>query len=160
MVIPDWVYDDRDRSFMEAALGEARAAGARGEVPVGCVVVRDGAIVARAGNRRESLHDPTAHAELLALRTAAASGGDWRLAGATMYVTLEPCPMCASACRQARLALVIWGAEDPVLGACATVVDLAEDPRLGPPLAHRGGLLAEESRRLLQSFFANRRPSS
>jgi tRNA(adenine34) deaminase len=160
VVIPDWVYDDRDRSFMEAALEEARAAAARGEVPVGCVIVRDGEILARAGNRREASHDPTAHAELLAVRAAAATGGDWRLAGATMYVTLEPCPMCAAACRQARLGLVIWGAEDPLLGACATVVDLAGDPRLGPPLAHRGGLLAEESRRLLRSFFANRRASS
>jgi len=160
VVIPDWVYDDRDRSFMAAALDEARAAAARGEVPVGCVVVRDGAILARAGNRREASHDPTAHAELLALRAAAASDGDWRLAGATMYVTLEPCPMCAAACRQARLELVIWGADDPALGACGSVVDLAQDPRLGPPLAHRGGLLAEESRRLLRSFFANSRASS
>jgi tRNA(adenine34) deaminase len=159
-VIPDWVYDDRDRAFMEAALDEARAAAARGEVPVGCVVVRDGVILARAGNRREATHDPTAHAELLALRSAAASRSDWRLEGATMYVTLEPCPMCAAACRQARLELVIWGASDPLAGACGTVVDLAVDPRLGPPLAHRGGLLAEESRGLLRSFFANSRASS
>lgn len=160
MVIPDWVYDDRDHALMEAALEEARAAAARGEVPVGCVVVRDGEVLARAGNRRETAHDPTAHAEVLALREAAASRGDWRLAGATMYVTLEPCPMCAAACRQARLELVIWGASDPLAGACGTVVDLASDPRLGPPLAHRGGLLAEESRELLRSFFANSRASS
>jgi pyrimidine deaminase RibD-like protein len=91
VVIPDWVYDDRDRSFMEAALAEARAAAARGEVPVGCVVVRGGEIIASAGNRREGSHDPAGHAELLALRAAAERCGDWRLAGATMYVTLEPC---------------------------------------------------------------------
>lgn len=160
MVIPDWVYDDRDRSFMEAALAEARAAAARGEVPVGCVVVRGGEIIASAGNRREGSHDPAGHAELLALRAAAERCGDWRLAGATMYVTLEPCPMCASACRQARLDLLIWGAEDPLLGACGSAVELAQDPRLGPPLAHRGGLLAEDSRCLLRSFFANSRASS
>ena len=159
-MIPDWVYDDRDRGFMEAALEEAREAAALGEVPVGCVVVRDGAIIARAGNRRETSHDPTGHAELLALRAAAERGGDWRLEGATMYVTLEPCPMCASACRQARLGLLVWGAPDPLLGACGSAVELAEDPRLGPPLAHRGGLLAEESRQLLRSFFARSRASS
>jgi tRNA(adenine34) deaminase len=160
VVIPDWVYDDRDRSFMTAALEEACAAAARGEVPVGCVVVRDGVIIARTGNRREASHDPTAHAELLALRAAAESCGDWRLEGASLYVTLEPCPMCATACRQARLELVIWGTADPLAGACGTVVDLACDPRLGPPLTHRGGLLAEESRELLRSFFANSRASS
>jgi tRNA(adenine34) deaminase len=160
VVIPDWVYDERDRSFMAAALEQARAAAAADEVPVGCVVVREGAILARAGNRREASHDPTAHAELLALRAAAASAVDWRLPGATMYVTLEPCPMCTAACRQARLELVIWGAADPLLGACGTAVDLAADPRLGPPLANRGGLLAEESRELLRSFFARSRASS
>lgn len=159
-VIPDWAYDDRDRRFMEAALEEARAAAAIGEVPVGCVVVRGGEIIARAGNRREASHDPAGHAELLALRAAAERCGDWRLPGATMYVTLEPCPMCASACRQSRLDLLIWGASDPLLGACGTVVELAEDPRLGPPLAHRGGLLATESRELLRSFFARSRASS
>jgi len=159
-MIPDWVYDERDRAFMEAALEEARAAATRGEVPVGCVVARDGEIIARAGNRREVSHDPAGHAELLALRAAAERCGDWRLTGATMYVTLEPCPMCAAACRQARLDLLVWGAEDPLLGACGSVVDLAQDPRFGPPLAHRGGLLAEDSHRLLRSFFARSRASS
>ena len=159
-MIPVWVYDDRDRRYMEAALDEARAAATCGEVPVGCVVVRDGEIIARTGNRREGPRDPTGHAELLALRAAAERCGDWRLSGATMYVTLEPCPMCAAACRQARLDLLIWGAEDPLLGACGTVVELASEPRLGPPLAHRGGLLAEESRELLRAFFARSRASS
>jgi len=145
---------------MTAALAEARAAAERGEVPVGCLLVRGDETIARAGNCREVLHDPTAHAELMALRDAARAVGDWRLNGLTMYVTLEPCPMCVSACRQARLDLVVWGAQDPVLGACGSVVDLAQDPRLGPPLAHRGGLLADESRLLLRSFFANSRTSS
>jgi len=159
-VTPDWVFDDRDRAFMAAALEEARAAAAAGEVPVGCVVARGGEVIARAGNRRESLHDPAGHAELLALRAAAARCGDWRLPGATLYVTLEPCPMCVSACRQARVTLVVWGTPDPLLGACGSAIELAEDPRLGPPLAHRGGLLAEESRQLLRSFFAISRASS
>jgi tRNA(adenine34) deaminase len=159
-VIPEWVYDERDRAFMEAALEEASAAAARGEVPVGCVVVRGDEVIASAGNRREGSHDPVGHAELLALRAAGERCGDWRLTGATMYVTLEPCPMCATACRQARLDLLVWGAEDPLLGACGSVVDLAQDPRLGPPLAHRGGLLAEDSRRLLRSFFARSRAPS
>lgn len=159
-MIPDWVYDDRDRRFMTEALSEARAAAERGEVPVGCVLVRDDIIIARAGNRREALHDPSGHAELLVLREGGEAAGDWRLSGTTMYVTLEPCPMCVSACRQARIDLLVWGADDPVLGACGTVADLAQDPRLGPPLAHRGGLLADASRSLLQSFFANSRTSS
>jgi len=159
-VHPDWVFDDDDRAAMAAALDEARAAAAQGEVPVGAVVVADGVIIARAGNRRQTDHDPTGHAELLALRGAARVRGDWRLSGCTLYVTLEPCPMCVAACRQARLDLVVWGASDPAAGGCGTVVDLAEDPRLGPPLATRGGLAAEASRALLGEFFANRRDSS
>jgi len=124
------------------------------------VLVRGDQVMARAGNRREGTHDPAGHAEMLALRRAGEEVGDWRLHGVTMYVTLEPCPMCVSACRQARIDLLVWGADDPVLGACGTVTDLAQDPRLGPPLAHRGGLLAEASRSLLRAFFANSRTSS
>jgi tRNA(adenine34) deaminase len=157
---PDWVFSDNDRRLMEEALEEARAAAVRGEVPVGCVAVRDGEIVARAGNRRRELGDPSAHAEILALRAAAETGEDWRLEDVTLYVTLEPCPMCASAIRQARVDLVVWGAEDPVLGACGSVIDLAEDPRLGPPTANRGGLLAEVSGQLLRTFFAKTRRRS
>ena len=156
-MLPDWVFDDQDRTYMSKALAQARAAAERGEVPVGAVVVNHGRVIARAGNERRQLNDPSAHAEILALRQAAASTGDWRLTQATLYVTLEPCPMCVSACRQARLHLLVWGSEDPVLGACGSVADLAEDPRLGPVLAHRGGLLAEDSRELLQLFFAKRR---
>ena len=157
MELPDWVFDERDREFMAAAIAEAEAAAHRGEVPVGAVVVADGAIIARSGNRRLELADPTAHAEILALRDAGAARGDWRLDTCVLYVTLEPCPMCAAACRQARLQLVVWGAPDPQLGACGSVLDLADDPRLGPKVAQRGGLEAGLSQSLLQRFFAKQR---
>jgi tRNA(adenine34) deaminase len=160
VVLPDWVFDEADRKFMAEALSEAEAAAARGEVPVGAVLTRAGKILARAGNRRIELANPTAHAELLALADGGRLQRDWRLEGCTLYVTLEPCPMCAAACRQARLALVVWGAPDPQLGACGSVIDFAGDPRLGPALANRGGLEAERSRQLLQSFFAKQRQSS
>ena len=145
---------------MDAALAEAAAAADRDEVPVGAVVVRAGKIIGRAGNRRRELHDPTAHAEVLAIRQAAAFTGDFRLEDCTLYVTLEPCPMCITTCRQARLELVIWGTEDPKAGACGSVIDLAVDRRLGPLLAHRGGLEAEKSAQLLESFFTKRRRSA
>lgn len=154
---PEWVFDDVDRTMMEAALDEAAAAAGRNEVPVGAVVVRDGEIIARAGNRRRELADPAAHAEVLAIRHAAARSGDFRLVDCTLYVTLEPCPMCVAVCRQARLDLVIWGAPDPKAGACGSVIDLAADRRLGPALANRGGLCADASRELLAAFFAKRR---
>lgn len=145
---------------MAMALAEAEAAGERGDVPVGAVLVRDGDEVARAGNRRHQDHDPTAHAEMLVLREAARRAGDWRLEGHTLYVSLEPCPMCVAACRQARLELVVWGAADPVAGACGSTLDLAEHPRLGRPLAHRGGLGADASSELLRRFFAKQREPS
>jgi tRNA(adenine34) deaminase len=159
-VHPDWIFDDEDRRFMALALAEARAASSSGEIPVGCVVVRRGDVVGRAGNRRRHTGDPAAHAEILALRDAGTRIGDWRLDGCTLYVTLEPCPMCVSACRQARIDLIVWGAADPTMGACGTVIDLAEDPRLGPPVAHRGGLEADACGEILRSFFANSRRSS
>ena len=142
---------------MKAALAEASAAADRDEVPVGAVVVREGEIIGRAGNRRREIHDPTAHAEVLAIRQAAAFTGDFRLDDCTLYVTLEPCPMCITTCRQARLELVIWGADDPKAGACGSVIDLAEDRSLGPPVANRGGLEAAAGRDLLEAFFAKRR---
>jgi tRNA(adenine34) deaminase len=159
-MLPEWVWDDNDRRFMAEAMREAVAAAEREEVPVGAIVVRSGTVIARAGNRRRELHDPTAHAEILALRQAAAEHGDFRLDDCTLYVTLEPCPMCTAACRQARLDLVVWGAPDPVAGACGSVVDLAGDRRLGPVLAHRGGLDADAARALLGEFFAKRRGTS
>ena len=159
-MLPDWVFDETDRAHMRRALDEARAAGDRGEVPVGAVVARGGEVLARAGNRRQADHDPAGHAEVLALREAARGRGDWRLEDCTLYVTLEPCPMCVATCREARVALVVWGAPDERLGACGSVVDLAEDPRLGRPLAHRGGLEAVASSELLRAFFAKHRESS
>lgn len=156
-MLPDWVYDDDDRRFMAAALAEAEDAAARDEVPVGAVVVRRGEVIAAAGNQRRELFDPTAHAEILALRQAAAAAGDFRLEDCTLYVTLEPCPMCVATCRQSRIELVIWGADDPRAGACGSAIDLAGDRRLGAPLVHRGGLEAEASRQLLERFFAKRR---
>jgi len=159
-MLPSWVFDDDDRAFMAEALQEAEAAASRGEVPVGAVITRNAKIIARAGNQRQELADPSAHAELLVLRAAGRIRNDWRLEDCTLYVTLEPCPMCAVACRQARLELLVWGAEDPRAGACGSVLDLASDPRIGPPLAHRGGLEAQRSRDLLQQFFAKQRQSS
>ncbi len=159
-MLPEWVFDDHDRECMNEAFAEAEAAGRRGEIPVGAVVTRGREIISRAGNRRMELHDPGAHAELLALAEAGRVLGDWRLEDCTLYVTLEPCPMCATACRQARLSLVVWGAADPQAGACGSVVDLADDPRLGAPLAQRGGLDAEASSALLRAFFAKQRQSS
>lgn len=159
-MLPEWVFDDDDRRFMAAALEEAAAAADRGDVPVGAVVTRNGEMIARAGNRRREHADPSAHAEIIALRTAGQVVGDWRLSDCTLYVTLEPCAMCASACREARLQLLIWGADDDRAGACGSVIDLATDPRLGPPLPCRGGLEAQRCRDLLTGFFAKqRRPS-
>ncbi len=108
----------------------------------------------------EELRDPTAHAEILVLGAAGRKTGDWRLENATLYVTLEPCPMCLEACRHARLALVVWGTPDPVMGACGSVLDAAEDPRLHPPVAQRGGLSADTASKLLKEFFAKKRLSS
>jgi len=159
-VLPDWVFDDDDRRFMALAMDEARRAWDLEEVPVGAVIVHGGEIIARAGNRRRESGDPTAHAEVLAIRRAAEAIGDFRLNGCTLYVTLEPCAMCVTTCRQARLDLVIWGAEDPKAGACGSIVEYADDRRLGPPLAHRGGLGAADSRTLLEEFFAKRRRKS
>jgi tRNA(adenine34) deaminase len=159
-MLPAWVFDDKDHSYMAAALAEAEATAVRGEVPVGAVVVLGGEIIASSGNRRQEESDPAAHAEIIVLREAGRKIGDWRLSDCTLYVTLEPCPMCAAACREARLQLVIWGAEDERAGAFGSVIDLAADPRLGPPLAHRGGLEADRCRELLLRFFAKQRQSS
>ena len=143
---------------MEVALAEARAAGMAGEVPIGAAVVLDGRMVARAGNRRERDQDPTAHAELLALRAAAAATGSWRLTGATLAVTLEPCPMCAGALVAARVARVVFGAANTDNGACGTLYNLCVDPRLNHEVEVVHGVRAAESTALLTAFFADRRP--
>jgi tRNA(adenine34) deaminase len=146
-----------DESFMRAALDEARAAAALGEVPVGAVVVAGGAIVGRGGNRRESAADPTAHAEIIAIREAARAVGGWRLVDATLYVTQEPCPMCAGAIVNARIARLIYGCDNPKAGAVRTLYRLLEDPRLNHRVAVEAGLLAEECGRLLTAFFEDLR---
>ena len=142
---------------MRAALELASEAGKAGEVPVGAVVVKGGLVIGRGANAREATRDPTAHAEILALREAALSAGSWRLEDAVMYVTLEPCPMCAGALVMARLAGVVFGAADPKAGACGTLYNLCADPRLNHELAVTRGVLAEESSRLLSDWFAERR---
>ena len=146
-----------DDALMDAALAEANKGAEAGEVPVGAVVAVDDRIVARRHNERESLIDPTAHAELLALRDAAAKVGSWRLAGATLVVTLEPCPMCAGAAWAARLDRVVWGAPNPDAGALGSLYHLGSDPRLNHELEVGHGVRAEECASLLADFFAERR---
>ena len=146
-----------DNALMEVALAEAREAAEAGEVPVGAVVAVGGRIVARRHNERENLTDPTAHAELLALRDAAAETGSWRLAEATLVVTLEPCPMCAGAAWAARLDRVVWGTSNPDAGALGSLYQLGADPRLNHEFEVAHGIRAEECADLLTEFFANRR---
>lgn len=139
---------------MRAALAEAAEAGSLGDVPIGAVVVRDGQVIARGQNRREVDRDPTAHAELLALRQAARHLGGWRLSGCTVYVTLEPCPMCAGALLQARVDRLVFGAGDPKAGAAGGVVDLFWGTRFNHTVNVTAGVCEAESRALLQQFFS------
>jgi tRNA(adenine34) deaminase len=144
---------------MSEALTQARRGAALGEVPVGAVIVRDcdGVVIAAAHNRRELDLDPTAHAELLAIRQAASRLGAWRLAGCTLYVTIEPCPMCAGAIVLARLPSLVYGAPDPKGGAAGTLMDITRDPRLNHQVEVTGGVLADECGALIREFFAKRR---
>jgi len=143
--------------LMELALAEARAAIEHGDVPVGAVVVVDGEVIARRHNERELTNDPTAHAELLAVRDAAAAIESWRLSDATVVVTLEPCPMCAGALQQARIGRVVFGATDPKAGACGSLYELHHDDRLNHSYEAAGGVRADECGQLLKDFFAARR---
>lgn len=149
---------DGEQQAMQAALQEARAAGAGGDVPVGAAVVVDGEVVARAGNERERRGDPTAHAEVLALRAAAEALGTWRLTEATLVVTLEPCPMCAGALVGARVRRLVFGADNPDNGACGSLYNLCVDPRLNHEVEVVRGIEAEAASALLDEFFATRRP--
>jgi len=142
---------------MREALAEARAAGDRGEVPVGAVVVLDGECVGRGANRREQSQDPTAHAEIVALRAAARVLGSWRLEDCVMYVTLEPCAMCAGALVNARMGRLVYGAIDPKGGFCGTLGDLVRDPRLNHCMAVSSGILESECREVLTRFFGELR---
>lgn len=147
----------RDVAFMALALEEARAALAHDDVPVGAVVVRGDEVLARAHNRREADADPTAHAELLAVRAAAAAIGSWRLDGCVLYVTLEPCFMCAGALVNARLPRLVFGATDPKAGAVGSLADVARDARLNHRLSVTSGVEAEACGAVLRAFFAARR---
>ena len=142
---------------MALALEEAALALEHNDVPVGAVVLLDGAVVARRHNERERLRDPTAHAELLALRDAAVAVDGWRLTGATLVVTLEPCPMCAGALVAARAGRLVFGAADPKAGACGSLYNLCADPRLNHELPVTRGVLGPECAELLSRFFAGRR---
>ena len=146
-----------DSGFMGLALELAHEAGAAGEVPVGALIVLDGEVVGRGCNRPIGRHDPTAHAEVMALRDAAARLGNYRLPGATLYVTLEPCAMCAGAILQARIGRLVFGARDPKTGAAGSVIDLFAESRLNHHASVVGGVLAEQCGSLLSGFFAARR---
>lgn len=148
--------DDHER-WMRLALREAEHAYEENEVPVGAVIVHEGAVVARAHNQRETLQDPTAHAEMIAITQAAAALESWRLDDCTLYVTLEPCPMCAGALVQARIATIVYGAADPKAGACRTLYQIADDARLNHRAAIVTGILAADCGGILSRFFANRR---
>jgi tRNA(adenine34) deaminase len=143
--------------YMQQALAEAQSAQAIDEVPVGAVIEREGRVLAAAHNERERLRDPTAHAEMIALTQAAAAVGSWRLDDCTLYVTLEPCPMCAGAILQARLKRLVYGADDPKAGAVRSLYQLLHDPRLNHQVEVIGGVLADECGQLLTDFFARKR---
>ena len=150
-------FSPDDERFMRESLAFARIAYAEQEVPIGAVVVRDRHILGRGRNRRERLADPTHHAEIEAIREAAGKAGTWRLDGAVLYATVEPCPMCAGAAVNARIARIVYGCADPKAGYCGTLGDVPRDPRLNHRCAVEGGLLGDESAALLQQFFRARR---
>ena len=150
---------DDDTRYMQYAIREAEKAREVGEVPVGCVIVHEGTIIGKAHNQRETLQDPTAHAEVLAITQASAHMGSWRLEGAKLYVTLEPCPMCSGAIILARIAEVWYGATDPKAGTCGTLMNLLEDTRFNHNPTVHPGLLAEECGGILTGFFRGIRES-
>ncbi len=146
-----------DHHYMGLALEQAKQAYALGEVPIGAVIVRDGDVIAQAHNRREMDHDPTAHAEVLAIRQAAMASGGWRLTGATIYVTIEPCPMCAGALIWARMTRLVYGGLDAKAGAVHSLMNLVQDQRLNHTLDVTAGVREDECTRLMRDFFARLR---
>jgi len=146
-----------DAYYMKLALAQAEAAAAADEAPIGAIIVRDDQVLATARNERETLRDPTAHAEMIAITQAAAALGSWRLEGCTLYVTLEPCPMCAGAIVQARIPRVVYGAVDPKAGAVRSLYRLLDDPRLNHRCEVVEGVLAEPCGRVLTEFFQRKR---
>jgi tRNA(adenine34) deaminase len=157
-VLPD--ASALDRGFMRLALQQADLARAEGEVPVGAIVVKDGEVVASGYNQPIGRHDPSAHAEIMALRAAGEKLGNYRLPGCTLYVTLEPCAMCSGAMMHARLARVVYAASDPKTGVCGSVLDLFAHAFLNHHTEVAGGVLAEEASAMLKAFFAERRAAS
>ena len=143
--------------YMQMALDLARQAAKNGEVPVGAIIVKDGVIIGRGCNAPIGLHDPTAHAEIIAMRQAAQHLGNYRLVDCTLYVTLEPCAMCSGAMQHARIAKLIYGASDPKTGACGSVINLMDEPKLNHHTEVVGGVLAEECGAVLTAFFKQRR---
>jgi tRNA(adenine34) deaminase len=147
----------RDEYFMRLALREAARAATHGDVPVGCVIVLDGEVIAAAGNERELRNSPLAHAEMIAIEQAAKHMGSWRLLSTVLYVTMEPCPMCAGGIVQARIPHLVWGAPDEKAGAAGTLYNVCQDERLNHCLEITSGVLADESVALLRDFFQARR---
>ena len=154
---PPVPFTPDDERFQREAIAFAKIAFSEREVPVGAVVVADGHMIGRGRNRREALGDPTHHAEIEAIREAAQAAGTWRLDGATLYATVEPCPMCAGAAVNARLARIVFGCADPKAGYCGTLANVPQDPRLNHQCEVDGGLLAEECAELMKLFFRARR---
>ncbi|MGH7259469.1 MAG: tRNA adenosine(34) deaminase TadA [Nitrospiraceae bacterium] len=148
---------DNDLTYMRLALEQARKAAAQGEVPIGAVLVRDNQVVAQAYNFRELWQDPTAHAEVVAIREAATQSGSWRLTDATLYVTLEPCAMCIGAIILARIPRLVFGALDPKAGACGSILNVPTEQRLNHRVEVIGGVLEQDSQELLQAFFKSLR---
>jgi tRNA(adenine34) deaminase len=147
----------QEELWMQKALKQAHVAAKRGEVPVGAVIIKDGKILARAHNTRETSHDPTAHAEILALQRAAKKLGGWRLSGCTLVVTMEPCPMCAGAAINARIERIVFGAYDEKAGCCGTVLDLTTQEKFNHRCEVTGGVMEGECRAVLRDFFVQRR---
>jgi len=148
---------DKDLEFMQMALEQARLAPARGEVPIGAVLVLDGQVLAQVHNFREMWQDPTAHAEVVAIREAATRLGTWRLTDTALYVTVEPCSMCAGAIIQSRISRLVFGARDPKAGACGSVFNLPDERRLNHRVQVVRGVMEQESQELMQTFFRNLR---
>jgi len=149
--------DDADQRFMRMALDAACTAEENGDVPIGCVIIHDGRVIAKAYNQREQLQDPTAHAEIIALTQAAAALECWRLHGCTLYVTLEPCPMCAGALVLARIDRLVFGCHDPKTGACGSLYNIVQDEGLNHHIAVTSGVLARNCTDQLQAFFRAKR---
>ena len=156
-MVMEQTKQQKDEQYMRSAIEEARVAAENGDVPIGCVIVHNGRIIGRAYNQREQLQDPTAHAEIIALTQAAAALESWRLTGCTMYVTLEPCPMCAGALVLARIDRLVYGCDDPKTGAVKSLYNIVQDKRLNHQIEVTSEILAEDCSKLLQDFFQRRR---